>query len=109
MAAVPVRKRIAVSGMCFASPPSASSSGTGLREDVARAEKEQALEQRVVERVQQGARDAAQRDELVARGFAQRGDAESDEDDADVLDRGVGQQAFHVVLHGCEDHAPLGP
>ena len=67
--------------------------------------KEQALEQRVVERVQQGARDAAQRDELVARGFAQRGDAESDEDDADVLDRGVGQQAFHVVLHGCEDHA----
>ena len=80
--------------------------GMGLREDVARAEKEQALEQRVVERVQQGARDAAQRDELVARGFAQRGDAESDEDDADVLDRGVGQQAFHVVLHGCEDHAP---
>ena len=80
--------------------------GMGLREDVARAEKEQALEQRVVERVQQGARDAAQRDELVARGFAQRGDAESDEDDADVFDRGVGQQAFHVVLHGCEDHAP---
>ena len=72
--------------------------GVRRREDVARAEEEERLEKRVVGRVEQRPGDARQRDELVARGLAQRGDADADEDDADVLDRGVGQQAFHVVL-----------
>ncbi len=80
--------------------------GAGLREHVAGAEKEQRLEERVVERVEQGACDAADGNGGVAGRFAQQGDADADEDHADVLDRRIGQQALHVVLGGGQDHAP---
>lgn len=43
---------------------------------------------------------------LVARTLAQRRDAQSDQDDADVFDRRVGQQPLHVVLRRGEDHSP---
>lgn len=107
MAAVPTRKSSAVEGHV---PAQASERverrGVRAREDVARAEEEQRLEERVVHGVEQGARDAAEGGKLVARGLAQRRDAEADEDHADVLDRRVGQQPFHVVLCGGEHHAP---
>jgi len=80
--------------------------GAGLREDVARAEEEQRLEERVVEGVEQGPGQTAERHEVVARGLAQRRDAHAEQDDADVLDRGVGQQPLDVVLQRGEDHAP---
>lgn len=80
--------------------------GVRLGEYVAGSEEEQRFEQRVVECVEQCARKSADRRELVARTLAQRRDAQSDQDDADVFDRRVGQQPLHVVLRRGEDHAP---
>ncbi len=80
--------------------------GAGLREDVAGAEEEQRLEARVVDGVEQRAGDAAERHGLVSRALAQCRRAQAQQDDADVLDRGVGQQTLDVVLRGREDRAP---
>ena len=35
-------------------------------------------------------------------------EAEADEDDADILDRVIGEQALEVVLHQCIEHAEYG-
>ena len=77
-----------------------------LRHEVARAEEEQRLEERVVERVEQGARETAQGSEIVARCLAERCESHPEQDDAHVLDRGVGQQTLHVVLRRGEQDAP---
>ena len=69
------------------------------------AEEQQALEQAVVEDVEQRGGQRQRRRRLHAmRGERQR-QAEAQEDDADVLDRVVGEQALQVVLHQGAEHA----
>jgi hypothetical protein len=62
-------------------------------------EEEQSLEDRVVEDVEQpgGERERRARSDAI-RLEGQR-EAEPDEDDADILDRVIGEQAFQVMLH----------
>ena len=73
-------------------------------EQGARAEEQLALEHGVVERVVEGGHERDRRDDVVARGVRRHGRADTEQDDADVLDGVVGQQALDVVLvEGVDD------
>ncbi len=69
------------------------------------AEEQQALEQRVIEDVEQRRGQRQRRREAHAVGLEGERQAEADEDDADVLDRVVGEQPLQVVLHQRIEHA----
>ena len=71
----------------------------GRRQHGAGAEEQQALEERMIEDMKQrgGQRQRRGRDHAV-RLEGQR-QAEPDEDDADILDRVIGEQALEIVLH----------
>ena len=75
------------------------------RQHGARAEEQQALEERMVERVQQSGRHRQRRGRRHAEHLERQREAKSNEDDADVLDRMVGEQALEVVLHQRVEHA----
>src|SRR6516164_10844037 len=70
-----------------------------------RGEKEQALEERVIERVieRRGERDRGEQRLIVA--LEENRQPDSRDDDADVLDRRIGEEPLHVGLHGGEEHA----
>ena len=72
------------------------------------AEEQQALEQGVVEHVQQrgGQRQRCGKQHAVC--LEGECKSETDEDDADVLDRMIGQQPFEIVLHQRIKHAHHG-
>ena len=77
-------------------------------EDRARAEEEQALEHRMIEYVKQrrGHRQRSGTSHVV--GTKRQRQPEADEDDADVLDRVIGEQALEIVLHQRMQHAENG-
>ena len=77
----------------------------GRRQHGAGAEEQQALEQRVIEHVEQRRRQRERRGQAHGVGLEGERQAEADEDDADVLDRVVGEQALQVVLHQRVQHA----
>ena len=77
----------------------------GGRQHGAGAEEQQALEQHVVEDVEQRRGQRQRRRPAHAVGLKRHGEAEADEDDADILDRVVGEQALEVVLHQGVEHA----
>ena len=69
------------------------------------AEEEQALEQAVIEYVEQrGCQRQRRGGRHVVRRKGER-EAEADEDDADILDGVVGEQPLEVVLHQGAQHA----
>ena len=63
------------------------------------AEEQQALEQAMVEDVEQGSGQRQRRRRRQAVRREGKRQAEADEDDADVLDRVVGEQPLEIVLH----------
>ena len=69
------------------------------------AEEEEALEHRMIEDVKQrrGQRQRRRREHVV--GMEGEREPEADEDDADVLDRVIGEQALEIVLHQRVQHA----
>ena len=69
------------------------------------AEEQQALEEGMVEHVEQRAGKAEDREAGLSKGQSQEADAETQGDDPDVLDAVVGQQPFEVVLRQGEEHA----
>ena len=69
------------------------------------AEEQQALEHRVVEHVEQRRGQRQRRAGGQPVGAERQRQAEADEDDADVLDRVVGEQPLQVVLHQRVEHA----
>ena len=69
------------------------------------AEEQQALEQRVVEHVEQRRGQRQRRRAPHAVGPEGERQAEADEDDADVLDGVIGEQPLQVVLHQRVEHA----
>ena len=68
-------------------------------------EEQEALEEGVVDAVIQrrGERERGERAHAV--GLEGDGEADADQDEADVLDRRIGEQALHVALHRGKDHA----
>ena len=73
-------------------------------QDGAGPEKQQTLEEGVVEHVKQRRREGERRRELQAVGLEGQRKAEADEDDADIFDRAVGEQALEILFHhGVED------
>jgi hypothetical protein len=70
----------------------------------ARAEEEQALHERVVERVVEHCDERQGRQRLHADAAEDDREPDAGEEDADVLDRRIGEQALHVGLHRREDH-----
>ena len=83
------RKATAVKGMVLIRPPILRMSAVGGVDDDAGAEEEAALGQAVHQDVEQRAGDA--------HGVH---DGEAEEDEADLADRGVGDDALEVGLHG---------
>jgi hypothetical protein len=73
--------------------------------DRAGAEEEQRLEERVVPDVEEAAGEAEHDPLRSAERAADRRHAEPEQDDPDVLDRVVGEEALEVVLREREDHA----
>ena len=69
------------------------------------AEEQQALEQRMVEDVQQRGGQRQRRGKQHAVRLEGERKAETDEDDADVLDRMIGEQPLEIVLHERVKHA----
>ena len=72
------------------------------------AEEQQALEQRMIEDVQQRRGEGERRCPVQAMRFEGERKTEADEDDADILDRAVGENALQVVLHQRVQHAEHG-
>ena len=100
IAAAPTSMKSPVAGMRLRSPPSRSSRRSPVAVRTAPgAEEQQALEQRVVEGVQQRGGHRQRRRGVEAAGVEGVGEAEADEDEADVLDRAVGEHALEVVVH----------
>ena len=79
--------------------------GAGRVDHRARAEEQQALEERVVQGVQRRAREAEHRDHRVVIGHPQRPRADAEQDDPDVLDAVVGEEPLEVVLRERPEHA----
>ena len=81
---------------------------TGRGQHRARAEEQQALEEGMVEGVQQAGRQGQRGN----RGHAERAERQREpkpnENDADVLDRVVGEQSLEVVLHQSVENAEQG-
>jgi hypothetical protein len=71
----------------------------GRGEHGASAEEEKALEQRMVEHVQQGGGERQRCGEQHAVRLERQRQPKSDEDDADILDRVIGEEPLEVVLH----------
>ena len=71
----------------------------GGGQDRAGAEEQQALEERMIEDVEERRGQRQRRRPVHAVGAKGERKAEADEDDADVLDRVIGEQALEVVLH----------
>ena len=62
-------------------------------------EKQQTLEERVIENVEQCRRESERRRQLHAVGLERQRKAEANENDADILYRAVGEQALEVLFH----------
>ena len=73
------------------------------------AEEQQALEQRMIEDVKQCGGQRQRRGEQHAVRLEGERETEADEDDADVLDRVIGEQALEIVLHQRIEHAHAPP
>ena len=71
----------------------------------ARGEEEEAFEEGVIERVVERRRQGDRCEERLVVALEQDREADAGDDDADVLDRGVREQALHVGLHRREEHA----
>ncbi len=67
--------------------------------DRAGAEEQQALEQRVIEDVKERGGESERRGERHAVRLERQREPEPDEDDADILDRVIGEQPLEIVLH----------
>ena len=78
------------------------------RQNRARAEEQQGLEERMVEHVQETSRHSERCDRGHAEHLESEREPKPNEDDADVLDRMISQQALEVVLHQCVEHAEQG-
>jgi outer membrane translocation and assembly module TamA len=80
----------------------------GRTQHSAGTKEQEAFEQRVVEHV----KEACGERERCCRRHAVRGECEgkteADKDDADVLDRVIGEQPFEIVLHQGVEHAHDG-
>ncbi len=77
----------------------------GRLQNRAGAEKEQALEYRVIERVIQPRDQSQRRGDRVSAAEKNHREPDADQDNADVLDRMVREQALQIVLHQREQHA----
>ena len=71
----------------------------GGGEHGAGSEEQQALEQRMVDHMQQRRREGERRRRSHAVRLKGKREAKADEDDADVLDRAVGEQPLKIALH----------
>jgi hypothetical protein len=71
----------------------------------ARREEQQALEKGVVERVIQDRGQRDRREQRLAVRLEEDDEADAGDDDPDVLDRRIREEALHVGLHRGEDHA----
>ena len=69
------------------------------------AEEQQALEQRMIEDVEQRGGEGERRGGRHAVRLEGEREAEADEDDADILDRVIGEQPLQIVLHQRIEHA----
>ena len=77
----------------------------GCGKHSAGAEEQQALEERMVEDVEQGGRHRQRGGQGHAMRLEGEREAEADEDDADILNRVIGEQPLEVVLHQRVEHA----
>ena len=106
MAMQPIRKVKAVSGMLVdESAEMLHVALAGRAEHRARAEEQEVLEQRVVEDVQQRRGEGERRGPAKPEGLETQREAEADEDDADILDRVIGEQPLQIMLHQRVEHA----
>ena len=95
MATQPISTTKLVCGIRWIRPPSLSMSRSPVEVSTAPAPKNsRLLKKRVVERMKQRGGEGERRRQLHAVGLKRQRQAEADEDDADVLDRAVGQQAL---------------
>lgn len=83
-------------------------SAFGCMQDIARGKKEQALEKRVVQGMQQGRAERECREQWKMTRVKQDGQSNPGKDKADVFNRGVGQQSLHVRFHAGKDGAVYG-
>ena len=68
-------------------------------------EEQQALEVGVVDAVVERGGERERSQGAHAVGLEDDGESDADQDEADVLDRGIGEQALHVALHRGKHHA----
>ena len=87
------------------SPQFSEASFSGGMQHRAGANEQQTLHERVVESVVQGGRECQCGQCVLAESVKCQGQAGANQNNADVLNRGIGEQAFHVGLYGGEDHA----
>ena len=80
----------------------------GRGEHGAGAEEQQTLEQRMIEDVEKRGGERQRRGEPHAVRLERERQAEPDEDDADILDRVIGEQPLEVVLHERVENAHHG-
>ena len=80
----------------------------GGGQDGARREEQDALEQAVIEHVEHGGGHGERRQGRHAGRLEHQRQTQPDDDDADILDRRIGQQLLHVVLHQRVEHADHG-
>ena len=59
----------------------------------------------MVERVIQRRGERQRRQRIFVEGVENQREADADQNDANVLDGGIGEQPLHVHLHGSEHHA----
>ena len=72
------------------------------------AQEEQTLESGMRQAVVEHRGHGQRRQRLHAVGVEDQGQAEADRAQADVLDRGIGQQPLHVTLHRAVEHTEQG-
>ena len=106
MAAAPDEKGGAGEGHPLQQPPEPVDLARARRMgDGTRTQEEKALEQSMVEHVQEAAGKAQHRHDGRAVADAQQTDAQAEADDPDVLHAVVGEQSLDVVLREGEKHA----
>src|SRR5207237_261674 len=102
------RQSSASSNIATRDQPSVPRASAAAVEHGAGAQEQQALEERVIEHVEDGRGQRKGGRGLQPARLEGEREPEPDEDDSDVLDRVIGEQALEVMLHERVEHAEEG-
>ena len=93
MAKDPIRKSVPVQGMWRISPPNCLDVAyAGCMQHRTRAQKEQSLEKRMIQHMQQSAAESQNRQNRLIQSQSQHAQSQPQGDDADILHAVIGQQ-----------------